>query len=281
MSIPAITAIKNQLPSLTEAESKIAHYILNNVEDIIYLTVGELASRADSSEATVVRFCKSVGYKGFQDLKINFAKYIVNPQKVILEDYDVNDTLRVIKRKVFQSRIQAISDTLAVLNDDEFERAVAAINTANRLEFYGTGASAYVGINMKHQFLKIGKKCGTELDTDTQAISASLLGPGDVAIGISHTGSSVQTIRCLRLAKEVGATTIALTNQAKSPILKVSDIVLFTAAKETNYKYEGSASRLAEFTVLDALLIAYTMNRYEECKNAMYITRSATSDGKI
>lgn len=281
MRIPIIAAIQNQLSSLTEAESKVAHFIINHVEDVIYLTVSELALRSDSSEATVVRFCKSMGYKGFQDFKIKVAKHVVNPQQIILEDLDVNDTPQMVKRKVFQSRIQVLSDTMAVLSDKEFERAVNALNAAGRIEIYGVGASAYVAMNMKHQFLKIGFKCGVDLDADTQAMSASLLGPQDVAIGISHTGGSKQTIRCLSLAKGVGATTIVVTNRAKSPILKVSDIALFTAAKETIYKSEGFASRIAEITVLDSLLVALSMNRYEDCKNAVYTTRCATSDGKI
>lgn len=281
MSIPIISAIQRQLNSLTDAESKVAQFIIHHAEDVIYLTVSELALQADSSEATVVRFCKSMGYKGFQDLKINVAKYIVNPQQIILEDLDVNDTPQIIKRKVFQSRIQVLSDTLAVLSEKEFERAVNALNAAERIEIYGVGASAYVAMNLKHQFLKIGFKCGVDLDADTQAMSASLLGTKDVAIGVSHTGCSKQTIHCLSLAKEVGATTIAVTNRAKSPILKVSDIALFTAAKETIYKSEGFASRIAEITVLDSLLVALSMKRYEKCKSAVYITRCATSDGKI
>lgn len=281
MRIPIVLAIQNQMNSLTEAERKVAQFIIEHAEEVIYLTVSELALKSEASEATIVRFCKSIGYKGFQDFKINVAKYIVNPQQIILEDLDVHDTPRIVNQKVFQSRIQVLADTLAVLNEQEFERAVHALNTASHIEIYGVGASAYVAMNLKHQFLKIGIKCGVDLDADTQAMSASLLGPQDVAIGISHTGGSKQTIRCLSLAKKAGATTIALTNKAKSPILKVSDIVLFTAAKETIYKSEGFASRIAEITVLDSLLIALSLNRYEECKNAVYTTRSATSDGKI
>ena len=281
MSVAMIDAIQNQLSSLTDAENKVAQFIINHVDDVIYLTISELASQSRSSEATIVRFCKSMGYKGFHDYKINLAKYIVNPQRIILEDLDVNDTPAIIKQKVFQSRIQVLYDTLAVLSEKDFELAVNALKAAERIEIYGAGASAYIAMNLKHQFLKIGYKCGADLDADTQAMSASLLGPKDVAIGISHTGCSKQTIRCLRLAKEVGSITITLTNRAKSPILKVSDIVLFTAAKETLFKSEGFSSRIAEITVLDSLLVALSMHRYEDCKNAVYITRCATSDGKI
>jgi len=281
MSIPMIEAINGQLVSLTEAEQKVAHFVVDKIEEVIYLSVTELASRSGSSEATVVRFCKSMGYHGFQDFKINLAKYVVDPHRIILEDVEVDDTPATIKRKVFDSRIQALADTQGVLSDKEFERALRAIDRAKRIELYGLGASAYVAMDMKHKFLKFGIKCGAELDADTQAMSASLLGPEDVAIGITHTGCSSLTIRSLRLAKAAGATTIALTNRARSPILKVSDIVLFTAARETLYKSEAFASRIAEITVLDALLVALSMRRYDQSKNAIYLTRRATSDSKI
>lgn len=276
-----MSAVKAHLASLTEAEQKVAQYVIAHPEDIIYLTVNELASHCNSSDATVVRFCKSMGYKGFQDFKINIARLVVNPNQIILEDLNVGDTPVTIKRKVFNSRIQVLSDTLGVLNEKEFERAVDALDAARRIELYGVGASAYVAMNMMHQFLKIGIKCSANLDADTQAMSASLLGPEDVAVGISHTGCSKQTIRCLQLAKNVGATTITITNHAKSPILQEADIILFTAAKETLYKSEGFASRIAEIVVLDSLLVALSMRRYEACENAVYITRNATSDGKI
>jgi len=281
MSIPIIDAINNQMTSLTDAEKKVAQYIVHNIENVIYLTVTELAAHSGSSEATVVRFCKTMGYRGFHDYKINIAKFVVDPHRIIQEDIEINDTPAIVKRKVFNSRIQALADTQSVLSDKEFERAVDAIDRAKHIEIYGCGASAYVAMDIKHKFLKFGIKCSAELDADTQAMSASLLRPEDVAIGITHTGCSNLTIRSMRLAREVGATTIALTNRARSPILKVSDIVLFTAAKETLYKSEAFASRIAEITVLDALLVALSMRRYEESKNAIYLTRRATSDSKI
>lgn len=202
MNFPIISAIKSKFSALTEGEQKIANYVIQHPEDIIYLTINELAVKCHSSIATVIRFCKSMGYKGFQDFKINIARYVVDPSQIILENLDANDTPVTIKRKVFNSRVQVLVDTLGVLSEKEFEAAVNAINEANHIEIYGVGASAYVATSEMHQFLKIGIKCSVHLDADTQSMSASLLGPKDVAIGISHTGCSKQTIHCLQLAKK-------------------------------------------------------------------------------
>lgn len=281
MNLPLIAAIKEQMDFLTDAEKKVAQYITNNYQDVIYFTVSELADQSGSSEATIVRFCKSMGYRGFQDFKINVAKYTSDSLSGAPENLELDDTPAAIKRKVFNSRIQALTDTQSVLSDKEFERAVDMLEQADRIEIFGAGASAYVAMDMKHKFLKCGMKCGVDLDADTQVMSASLLKKGDVAIGISYSGRSYITIRSLRLAKERGATTITLTGHARSPILKVSDVVLFTTAKETLYKSEAFASRIAEITVLDALLMAVSMRKYEDTQNAICLTRYASSQNKL
>ena len=280
MNIPLIAAIEEQMDFLTDAEKRVARFIVNNREDVIYLTVSELAVQSGSSEATIVRFCKSMGYRGFQDFKINVAKNTTDSQTGSNEAVKQDDSASTIKRKIFNSRIQALSETQSVLSDKEFERAANALANANRIEMFGVGASAYVAMDMKHKFLKYGIKCGVELDADTQAMSASLLGKGDVAIGITYSGRSSLTIRSLRLAKERGATTITLTGHARSPALKVSDIVLFTTAKETLYNSDAFASRVAEITVLDALLTAILLHRHDEAQNAICLTRYASSQDK-
>lgn len=281
MNLPLIAAIKEQMDFLTDAEKKVAQYIADNYQDVIYFTVSELADQSGSSEATIVRFCKSMGYRGFQDFKINIAKYTSDSHDSVQESLKLDDTAAAIKRKIFSSRIRALTDTQSVLSDKEFERAVNVLEKANNIELYGTGASAYVAMDLKHKFLKCGIKCNVNLDADTQAMSAGLLGKDDVAIGISYSGRSYVTIRSMRLAKERGATTITLTGHARSPILKVSDIVLFTSAKETLYKSEAFASRIAEMTVLDALLMAVSMRRNDQTENAICLTRYASSQDRL
>ncbi|MCF8568122.1 MurR/RpiR family transcriptional regulator [Alicyclobacillus tolerans] len=266
---------------LKDAEKKVVDFVIQNREEIIHLSITEVAERSSTSESTVVRLSKRLGYKGFQDLKINLAKEVVIPEKQIHEVIEPNDTLSTIKSKIFQSNIQALYDTLEVFEDDELQKAVQVLKKAREIEFYGTGASAAVGLDARHKFLKIGIKCSAHLDVHQQLMSASLLSMGDVAIGISHTGTNKDTLGCMKIAKEQGATLICITNFSKSPLTKLCDIKLYTASNETFFRTDATASRIAQLSIIDTLLAGVANLDYENSLANIEKTRNATVDRRI
>ncbi|WHH57319.1 MurR/RpiR family transcriptional regulator [Petroclostridium sp. X23] len=275
-----LVRIENIYSSLRDSEKKVSDYIKGNYQDIIHLTITELAEKSETSESTIVRLCKSLGYRGFQELKINLAREIIQPSHQIHEALEKSDDVLTIKQKVFNADAQAIHDTLKVLDDNEFKKAVELISQANHVEMYGVGGSSAVVLDAQHKFLKVGLKCSVYTDTNLQAMSASLLGKGDVVIGISHSGGSKDIIEILEIAKEAGAATISITNYSKSPILKVSDVVLFTASKETAFKSDALASRIAELAIIDALFVAVSFTGYEKSFKSIQKTRDATASRK-
>jgi DNA-binding MurR/RpiR family transcriptional regulator len=267
-------------PSLRDSEKKIANYIKENYQNIINLTITELSEKSGTSEAAVVRLCKSLGYKGFQEFKIKAAQDVIQPSRQIHEAIEKDDDLSAIKQKVFNAHMQTLIDTLEVLNNEEFEKAVELIANANRLEFYGEGGSGVVALDAQHKFLKIGLKSFASIDSNLQAMSASLLQKGDVVVGISHSGASRNLIESLEIAKKMGASIIAITNYSKSPILKVSDVVLFTISKETAFKSYAMSSRIAELAIIDALVMGVAFRHYEESLKNIQKTRDATLSKK-
>jgi DNA-binding MurR/RpiR family transcriptional regulator len=275
-----LVRIQNIYSSLRESEKKAADYIKNNYKDIIHLTITELAEKSGTSESTIVRLCKSLDYKGFQELKINLAQDTIQPSHQIHEALEKDDDIYTIKQKVFHADIQALYDTLQVLNDQEFKKAVDLIASANKLEFYGIGGSGSVALDAQHKFLKIGFKSFAYVDSNLQAMSASLLQEGDVVVGISHSGASQSLIESLEIAKKTGASIIAITNYSKSPILKVSDVVLFTASKETAFKSDAMSSRIAELAIIDALFVAVAFTNYDKSFEGIKKTRNATASKK-
>ncbi|MDK2800846.1 MAG: hypothetical protein PWQ70_2465 [Clostridiales bacterium] len=275
-----LVRIQNIYSSLRESEKKAADYIKNNYKDIIHLTITELAEKSGTSESTIVRLCKSLDYKGFQELKINLAQDTIQPSHQIHEALEKDDDVYTIKQKVFHADIQALYDTLQVLNDQEFKKAVDLIASANKLEFYGIGGSGSVALDAQHKFLKIGFKSFAYVDSNLQAMSASLLQEGDVVVGISHSGASQSLIESLEIAKKAGASIIAITNYSKSPILKVSDVVLFTASKETAFKSDAMSSRIAELAIIDALFVAVAFTNYDKSFEGIKKTRNATASKK-
>ena len=205
--------IQSRMKSLTNAESKVAAYVLENFEDILHCTVTELAEKVGSSEASVVRFCKSIGYKGYQDFKINAARDVIPPDKQFNPSLSQGDSTAAICQKIFESEIMVLNETLMILDLDMLEKAALAITKAERIEVFGSGGSAMVGMDASHKFLKIGVHANISMDADIQAMTAPLMKKGDVAIGISHSGSSQHVVRCMQIAKKNGAVTIACSNR--------------------------------------------------------------------
>jgi len=266
---------------LRDSEKKIIEFIEQNQDEIIHLSITEVAERSETSEASVVRLCKRLGYKGFQDLKINLAKEVIAPEKQIHEVIEKGDDVVMIKKKVFQSNIQALYDSIEVCNDEELRKAVDAISNARFIEFYGTGGSGTVALDAHHKLLKLGIKSFAYNDTILQAMSASVLTNQDVVIGISHTGSNTDVLAALKLAKEAGATIICITNSSKSPITKISDIILQTASNETLFRTDAISSRIAQLTIIDILVASVANQQYELYYSNLQKTRKSTIDKKL
>ncbi|HEV3089778.1 MAG TPA: MurR/RpiR family transcriptional regulator [Candidatus Elarobacter sp.] len=263
--------------TLRAAEQRVADFILKSPDELIYLTVTELAERTNTSESTVVRLCQKIGYKGYQEFKIVLARDLVGPATEIYAAIEPGDDLGTIKNKVFQANAQALRDTLEVLDDDELQRAVDTLAGARRLEIYGVGGSSPLALDAYHKFVKLGVAAVALSDGDLMAMSSSLLGEGDVALGISHTGASRDVTDALGRAKRHGARTICITHRSSSPITKVSDVVLVTAAQQTAFRSDASSSRIAQLAVIDTLYVGVANRNHERSLEMIERTREATA----
>ena len=263
--------------ALRAAEQRVADFILKHPDELIYLTVTELAERTNTSESTVVRLCQKIGYKGYQEFKIVLARDLVEPAMTIYAAIEPDDDLATVKTKVFQANAQALRDTIEVLDDAELERAVRAIASARRVDIFGVGGSDPLALDAYHKFLKLGIQAVALSDGDLMAMSSALLGSGDVALGISHTGASRDVTDALNRAKGNGATTIAITHRPTSPITKVADITLVTAAKQTAFRSDASSSRIAQLTIIDTLYVGVAHTNHERSRQMIERTREATA----
>ncbi|MFN2460572.1 MAG: MurR/RpiR family transcriptional regulator [Candidatus Velthaea sp.] len=268
--------IQGTYATLRTAEQRVADFILRHPDDLIYLTVTELAERTNTSESTVVRLCQKIGYKGYQEFKIVLARDLVEPTSEIYAAIESGDSLQTIKTKVFQANAQALRDTIEVLADAELEAAVKALARARRVEVYGVGGSNPLALDAYHKFVKLGVPAVALSDGDMMAMSSALLGKSDVALGISHTGASRDVTDALSNAKRNGATTICITHRSTSPITKVADIKLFTAAKQTAFHSDAGSSRIAQLTIIDTLYVGIALQDYERSVSTIGRTREAT-----
>jgi DNA-binding MurR/RpiR family transcriptional regulator len=260
-NVDPLIKLRSLYSSLRESEKKAADYIESHPNEVIYLSISALAEKSDVSEASIIRLCKALGYEGYQDLKINMAKFLIEPVRYIYEELDENDDVGKIIHKVMVSNMKAIEDTLKILDKSEVEKAINVLSKARKIEFYGVGGSGEVAFDAHHKFFKLGIPCIAYNDPHMQIMSASMLGKGDVVVGISHSGSTKDIVDSLETAKKAGAATICITSSENSPVTKVSSIKLIISAKELAYRTEPMASRIAQLSVIDVLSVGVALRR--------------------
>ncbi|GGF30543.1 RpiR family transcriptional regulator [Halobacillus andaensis] len=272
-----LARIRSSYSKFSDKEKKIADYILEQPETIIHHTINQVADELDVAESTVFRFCKRIGFKGYQALKIALAAEIVTPIKDIHEEINDGDSVTTVSEKVFHSNSKTLESTLQILDGQAIEEAVDALLKARKIEFYGCGGSAVVALDGYHKFIRTGLLTSTQLDSHMQLMSASQLAEDDVAVIISHSGTTKDSLDVLRVLKEKGIKTIAITNFAKSPLTKEADISLYTVSEETDFRSEAFSSRIAQLSIIDALYTNIMIAKQETGKRSLENMREAMS----
>lgn len=276
-----LAKIRSVAPSLHPAEKRVADFLLQNPAEVVDLSITELADQCGVSEATVVRVCQGIGYRGYQELRLILSNDNSLAASDIHEEVLPEDSTTELVRKVFHSSGQALQDTLAVLDYDEFDRAVDALSKASSIHFYGVGGSGAIAFDAAHKFLKIGMLAVAHNDPHLQAMSASVMRRGAVAVGISHTGTTIDIIQALTQAREAGGTTICLTSYSRSPITQVADIKLVTASRASTLRGEAILARLVELALLDALYVAVSVRRYDKTLESIRRTSQAVASKRL
>jgi len=270
-----LRAVRLHVDDLRDSEKKVARVVLESPGQVIYRSISELAEEAGTSEPTVLRFCRALGFRGYHDLKIQLAQDLVPEVKNIHEDVTSRDDPATLVRKVLNANAIAIADTLETLDPAQVDKAVRILASAERIEFIGFGGSAAVAMDAYHKFFRIGIPCGWQDDPHMQAMSAALMTRRCVVVAISHSGSSKDIMETLEIAKEAGAATIAIVSHRKSPVASLAAIALCVHSRETGYKPEPMSSRIAHLCVIDVLAVGVALKRSRDFMAGVQKTRKA------
>jgi DNA-binding MurR/RpiR family transcriptional regulator len=277
--------IRSLLPGLARAEQRVAKVVLENPATVAHRSITEVAEQAGTSETTVTRFCKAIGVGGYPELRIalaaDTARSAARANHDMGGDIGPGDDLKQVVGKVAFADARAVEETAEQLDVESLAKVVQAVAGARRVDVYGFGASAFVAFDLQQKLHRIGRTCFAWNDTHIALTSAAVLTGEDVAVGISHTGSTAETVEALRVAKEAGATTVALTNFPRSPITEIADLVLTTAARETTFRSGAMASRIAQLTVIDCLFIGVAQHHVDTAKTALEATYEAVSGHRL
>jgi RpiR family transcriptional regulator, carbohydrate utilization regulator len=253
--------IRTVAESLRPAERKVAEMVLADIDFAMRASITELAQRADVSEPSVTRFCRAVGAHGLRDFKMRLAQSAAGglPYASAAAGVESGDEIGTLLDKVTESVVQGVTHARASLDPAVFEAAVAALGSARRVFFFGVGAgSGLVAQDAALRMLRLDIAASAFTDAHLQRLYAGLLEPGDVAFAISHSGRSVEVNESIQIAKERGATTIALTN-AGSRLAWVVDIPLLLRVPATSEPNAPGVSRIAHLTVIDALAVGVAL----------------------
>ncbi|TIP31637.1 MAG: SIS domain-containing protein, partial [Mesorhizobium sp.] len=192
----------------------------------------------------VVKIAKKLGFSGYRDFRTAVCEYSRSPTAEMHRELSVDDSSAEIVQKVFRTSIQALEETLAILDIGDFDRAADLIYRSRNRDFYGVGGSAQIARDVSHKFLRIGVRAAVYDDSHMMLMSASLLGAEDIAVGFSHSGNSSAVIDAVQLAKKNGARTLAITNYANSPLAAEADVVLCSTARGSPLMGENAAARI-------------------------------------
>ncbi len=272
--------IKSLYKEMGHSEKKIADWITANFQEIIGLSISELAIKCECGEATIVRFSRRLGLSGYQDLKLKIAQESANTVSGGILGIESSDRCYDIFNKRIRDIAIALENTKTVLNADEIEKAANIIKDAKRIVIFGLGNSASVAVDAQHKFLRAGLDAIAYCDNHMQAIAASHLHKGDVAIGVSHSGSSIDVVDALKTARETGATTICITNFGESPINEYSDVILNTRSDETKYSILAMSSRIAQLAIFDAIYTYIVMHSNKAAVRAIKDAENALHSKK-
>ncbi len=258
------------------AERKVIDVVCENPADVLTMTAGEIAQRSGVSEATVARVWRKAGFDGFEEVKIQLAQDLTNTLTAIHEEVAPADPTAAIIHKVFQSNMAALSDTRASLPSGAVDRAADLIAAARQVLVCGVGNSGLLAHDAQQKWLRLGLVVHAAADGVSQAVHAALLREQDVLVAISHSGTSRDILEAAAVARESGTAVIAITQQGKTPLAQLADVVLPTVARETAFRSEAMSSRLCMISIIDTLFVVLAMRAQETTLGNLLRIRTVT-----
>ena len=279
MDIGILVTIRSLLPNLAPVERRVAQAVLDDPGGAARMSISELSRSCGTSATTVVRFCRAVGLRGYPELRLALAAAVASDDggavAVAARDISPGDDAALIAKKIAYADAAAVTDTANHLDPAVLVNVVNELATASRIDIYGVGASGYVGLDLQQKLQRIGRPAFAWPDPHMAITSAALRAEGDVAVGLSHTGTTVDTIDALKLAQDNGAVTVAVTNFPWAPITEAADFVLLTAARETAFRSGAMTSRIAQLTVVDCLFVVLAQRDLPATQAALERTYAA------
>ena len=255
-------ALEQFKPNYTKAEFKLYEYILEHMETVMYNSLTELSETCSVGEATILRFCRKIGYKGYQDFKLAAAQDMThNQSKQTQEDSFIN--------RIRTNMQQVIENTYDSIDIDAIDSAIEWMEQSSDIIIYGVGHSGVTAFDVQSKLMRVGKNVQVITDPHFQVMRSCSATDKTLIIAISLSGSTKDVVDAVRIAKEKNAKVVAITSYVRSPLTKYADKVLLTSGKENPLDGGSMVGKVSQLFVIDTLctgLILKNMDYAETVK---------------
>ena len=275
--------ISSVMLSLTKTEQKIARFVMENPQKVIYFSITDLAETVHVGDASILRFCRKIGQKSYQGFKMALAQELSAKNEYAVEHSADDSALSETRKRyqaVFNANLKVMNETLQLLDEKSVREAAQAILRAGRVLICGAGTSGITAMDAMYKLNRIGIRAEAFYDSHLRLIVDSLLSERDVLIAISFSGSTKDILDEIEVAKKAGARIIAITHHARSPIAKNSDLVLLHGASENPSLPGDISTKIAQLMVVDILHSLVAANSDSTYKAAQ-LTAEAVLDKLI
>ncbi|GMG86075.1 transcriptional regulator HexR [Biformimicrobium ophioploci] len=269
--------ISDNITTMRKSERKVADYVLANLNDIIHMRIVDLATEAQVSEPTVVRFCRAIGCNGFQDFKLNLAQQLAASPSFGQIAVTEADSIGQYTHKVFDSTIDTLVKVRDQVDPAALDAAIRAIENSKRVEFFGFGASGAVASDAQHKFFRLQLATAAHADHHIQNMSAMSMKPGDVVVAISQSGRTKALLHSIELVKAQGGIVIGLAPSG-SPVAQAATIPLEVDVEEDTELYTPLSSRIAHLVVIDVLAIGVAQRKGPELQEHLLKLKQGLRD---
>lgn len=269
-----LSQISSAIPTLSPSERRVAEWVLEHPKEATDATLAHIAGECRTSEPTVLRFCRRLGLGGFRELGIRLAESLSAPGSYVHRDVSANDSTSDAVMKVMDASIQSLVEMRSALSGMPIDEATSAMAKARQIAFAGLGASGHVARDACHKFFRLGIPCTSLLDTPMILQFASIAEPDDVLVLLSHTGRWQEFEQAATIARERGATVIAITNPESGLASKASVLFPCRVVEDTNV-FTPMSSRLGQLALLDAILVALALVRGTAATERLKLSKDA------
>lgn len=266
--------------SFFEAEKKIADYIMEHKEQAVDMTVGELAKASGTSDATVSRFCRRCGFKGLQNLKLTLAREILEEEhqsQEVTNDIDRTDLEQSLKN-ILANKIAELTETIKMMDIKNLEVILDKLEHARMVQLAAVGNTIPVALDGAFKLNQLGIPAVAGDIWEAQAAYAFNLGPEDVVLIISNSGSSKRLETLALGAKENGSTLVLITNNRESPLAQICDYKIITATREKLLTEEFWFSRVTATTVIEIIYLLLMAGKKDAVEHIRRHEKAILSD---